>query len=323
MNSTEGLGTLVAGSSAVRFDAPVNNRGYVWWYVDALSDDGRNGITLIAFIGSVFSPWYHWARRGGGGDPANHVSLNVALYGSPRRWAMTDRGRDSLSHGVDHLSIGPSDLSWDGTTLTFRIRETTAPIPRGLRGTVRVHPLALTGHTVLLDGIGRHRWSPLAPASRVEVELEEPSLSWSGAGYFDSNGGDEPLEEGFTSWNWSRATRSNGTAILYEPLYRRGGGQLVAIDIDHSGAVRNFEPPPPATLPKTLWRIPRDTRVDQGHSATVTETVVDAPFYSRSVLSTHLMGKPATAMHESVYLDRFTAPWVQVCLPWRVPRAIW
>ena len=30
--------------------------GYVWWYVDALSDNGDNGITLIAFLGSVFSP---------------------------------------------------------------------------------------------------------------------------------------------------------------------------------------------------------------------------------------------------------------------------
>ena len=48
--------------------------GYAWWYVDALSDDGAHGITLIAFIGSVFSPWYAWARRRGPADPQNHVS---------------------------------------------------------------------------------------------------------------------------------------------------------------------------------------------------------------------------------------------------------
>ena len=41
--------------------------GYVWWYVDALSDDGRHGLTLIAFIGSVFSPYYAWR---GGAAPA-------------------------------------------------------------------------------------------------------------------------------------------------------------------------------------------------------------------------------------------------------------
>ena len=39
-----------------RFDAPVPPGGYAWWYVDALSDDGRHGLTVIAFVGSVFSP---------------------------------------------------------------------------------------------------------------------------------------------------------------------------------------------------------------------------------------------------------------------------
>ena len=40
---------------------PVAPGGYAWWYVDALSDDGRHGLTIIAFIGSVFSPYYAWA----------------------------------------------------------------------------------------------------------------------------------------------------------------------------------------------------------------------------------------------------------------------
>jgi carotenoid 1,2-hydratase len=71
---------------------PVPHGGYAWWYVDGLSDDGRHGITLIAFIGSVFSPYYAWARRRGGGDPEHHCALNVALYGAGgKRWALTER----------------------------------------------------------------------------------------------------------------------------------------------------------------------------------------------------------------------------------------
>ncbi len=71
----------------------VPHGGYAWWYLDALSDDGAHGLTIIAFIGSVFSPYYAWARRHGPADPANHCALNVALYG-PRgkRWCMTERG---------------------------------------------------------------------------------------------------------------------------------------------------------------------------------------------------------------------------------------
>ena len=49
---------------------PSRTDGYVWWYVDALSDDGQHGLTLIAFIGSVFSPFYAWSRRRGAGRSA-------------------------------------------------------------------------------------------------------------------------------------------------------------------------------------------------------------------------------------------------------------
>ena len=33
-----------------RFDPQVKDNGYVWWYIDGLSDDGNYGFTVIAFI---------------------------------------------------------------------------------------------------------------------------------------------------------------------------------------------------------------------------------------------------------------------------------
>ena len=54
-----------AAAARLRFDQPVVRNGYAWWYIDALSDDGKQGLTIIAFIGSVFSPYYAWARRRG------------------------------------------------------------------------------------------------------------------------------------------------------------------------------------------------------------------------------------------------------------------
>jgi carotenoid 1,2-hydratase len=53
------------------------------------------------------------------------------------------------------------------------------------------------------------------------------------------------------------------------------------------------------------------------------QTLEDSPFYTRSVLSTHLLGEPATAMHESLSLDRFSTAWVQLMVPFRMPRAAW
>ena len=140
------LGALGGGvhHERLRFDYPIPFGGYAWWYIDALSDDGRFGLTLIAFLGSVFSPYYAWARRRGPADPLNHCAFNVALY-SPRsgRWAMTERGAAQVSRESTLLSIGPSAMRWNGEALTIDLDERCAPVPRRLRGTIRLHPAAL------------------------------------------------------------------------------------------------------------------------------------------------------------------------------------
>ncbi len=302
------------------FDRHVPERGYAWWYVDALSDDGAHGITLIAFIGTVFSPWYAAAHRRGAADPRNHCCLNVALYGSPRRWAMTDRRRGALSRGPDHLQIGPSRLDWDGETLTIHINEVTAPIPSRITGTVRVRPRALGQREFTLDSHGRHRWQPIAPRSRVEVELTSPGLRWSGPAYFDTNHGAAPLEEDFREWDWCRAPMNDATAILYNAERRDGSKQSLALKATDDGAVVDIAVPPPATMPRTLWRIRRPTRSETGH-ARVVRTLEDTPFYSRSEIRTTLLGQETTAVHESLELDRFKNPAMYAMLPWKVPRA--
>src|ERR1700761_5872689 len=112
--------------------------GYAWWYVDALSDDGENGITIIAFIGSVFSPYYAFARRKGPADPLNHCAINVAVYtNGNHRWAMTERPHGAVGRTANQFTVGPSNLAWDGRSLTIHIDETAVPIPRRVRGTVR------------------------------------------------------------------------------------------------------------------------------------------------------------------------------------------
>jgi len=286
-----------------------------------LSDDGRHALTLIAFIGSVFSPYYALARRRGGADPSNHCALNVALYGATgKRWSLTERGRGDLHRERSALRIGPSALAWDGSTLSLLIDEVTVPLPSRIRGTVRLHPTALCRYAATLDAEGRHRWRPLAPCARVEVALERPSLRWSGMGYLDSNEGDAPLEDAFVRWSWSRARLRRGTGVLYDVARRRGGPLSLALRFDPSGTVASFAAPPPFDLPRTFWRIGRTTRVDSGQSATVRETLEDGPFYARSLLASHLLGEPVLAMHESLSLDRFAAPWVQILLPFRMPR---
>ncbi len=291
--------------------------------MDALSDDGRHGLTLIAFVGSVFSPWYRLARRRGGGLPARHCAMNLALYGAGgKRWAMTERGEGALERDADHLRIGPSALRWDGTTLTATIDEVTAPWPSRLRGTIRLHPGALSTHVVALDGAGRHRWSPIAPGARVEVALSHPEQCWQGHAYFDTNSGDEPLEEGFRSWDWCRAPLRDGVAVLYHGTRRDGGAFCTSLRYDSSGQAHDMPPPPPATLGKSFWGMQLGTRAEAGCTPRVTQRLEDAPFYARSVIASRVCGQNVTAVHESLSLDRFVTPWVQAMLPFKAPRAI-
>ena len=271
----------------------------------------------------MFSPYYAWSRRRGAGIPQNHVAVNAVLYrpgGSGKRWAMTERGAAALTTDAHRLQIGPSALTWDGTTLTIALDEVALPLPRRLRGTIRVHPGALTSRAFTLDAAGRHRWSPLAPVSRVEVALTHPELRWSGPGYFDTNEGDTPLEDDFRHWDWCRAPTAAGATILYNAERRDGSSQALALRVARNGAVEAMPPPSPAGLPKTLWRMAQSTRADAGVVPHVLHRLEDTPFYARSVLQTRLFGADVIAVHEALSLDRFAQPWTQAMLPFRIPR---
>jgi carotenoid 1,2-hydratase len=308
-------------SGGLRFDRAVGPSGYAWWYVDALSDDGTRGLTLIAFIGSVFSPYYAWARRRGRHDPLNHCAFNVALYAARGgRWAMTERGAAQVHRQTSELSIGTSSMRMTGDALEITVDEICAPLPRRLRGSIRVLPSALCAQSFSLDEAGLHRWTPYAPRARVEVKFTEPAVEWSGVGYFDSNAGDEPLEDAFDSWTWSRASLPNRTVVLYDVKTRRPSDRTLALEFAPDGAAHPIEVPPTFALPPTGWRLERKTRADSGQIAHVVQTLEDAPFYSRSLLDTALLGARAPAIHESLSLTRFSSPWIQWMLPFRMPR---
>jgi carotenoid 1,2-hydratase len=301
----------------LRFDRKVKPGGYAWWYLDAISADGTQALTLIAFIGSVFSPYYAWANRKTPAPAENFCAMNVALY--QRRggyWAMTERGAAKLRRSASALSIGRSALHWDGSVLTAEIDEHCAPLPRRLRGKITLRPRIQQSEVFHLDAGKRHRWQPIAPAASVDVCFDAPEMSWSGEAYFDSNDGDVPLAEDFSSWHWARV----GNKILYDVEYPDGGRQDLALEISNDGTAKRILVPPPHPLPPTLWRMERLVRADTGHDVQLLKTLEDAPFYARSMIATRIAGEPLTGVHESLSLRRFSAPWVRALLPFRMPR---
>ncbi|MCB1743029.1 MAG: carotenoid 1,2-hydratase, partial [Gammaproteobacteria bacterium] len=320
--STQSAGVERSCKTFPDFDRPVPDNGYAWWYLDAISDCGDNALTVIGFIGSVFSPFYARARKVASSDPREYSAMNVVLYGrGGHRWTLTERGRAQLQRSATHLAIGPSSMQWEGDALTVEIAETTCPLPRAVRGQLKLYPTGLAERTLSLDEHGRHQWRPIAPIARVEVELRSPVLRWTGSAYLDSNWGEQPLEQAFARWSWSRSVHGSRTALFYdvETVTRQ---QITHALLAHpDGHLESIPPPETIQLPRSIWRMPRPQRSEAANQTAVLRTLEDAPFYSRSRIRTRVDGLDGDGIHESLSLARFDSTWVQLMLPYRMPRA--
>lgn len=265
----------------------------------------------------MFSPYY---KASGRGRPEDHCSINVALYGPRKRWAMRDHGAGHLRRDANWFSVANSSLDWDGEALTIELDERGAVLPLAVKGRIRLVPQVSGQAEFLLDPAGRHVWRPIAPRARVEATFDDPAITWSGHGYWDHNSGSEALEDGFATWHWSRAHRRHDTAVIYEGRLRSGAPFAMALAIGDDGEAHPMPLGEPASLPRTWWRMERATRADPGHWAHVRATWEDTPFYARSAITTRLGGEDVAAVHESLSLDRYASGAVQWMLPWRMKR---
>ena len=236
---------------------------------------------------------------------------------------MTERGRSSIQRSATHLAIGRSALSFAGDRLVIDLDEWTVPLPRRLKGRVTVDLGALSNRSFALDHHGRHAWRPIAPCATATVAFEKPATVWRGKAYVDMNTGSESLEDGFKAWNWSRGDFGDATRILYDTEPRFGAPRSLALEYRADATLSTFEPAPMQPMRRTGWGIDRATRPARGNSARILRTLEDTPFYSRSMLASGEEGDESHSIHESVDLDRFRSRWVQVLLPFKMPRRAW
>lgn len=300
------------------FDTPVSPGGYAWWYMDALSDDGRYGITIIAFLGCVFSPSYHNARRDDRtADPFAASTINVAIYGpGVHTWVISRWPKATVRQAPDHLQLGGTTLAWRGDALEVRFDDRTTPWGTRTKGLLRIHPAARRTEVVTLEEAGRHLWYPMSPVARFEAEVEAPALRFSGTAYQDANSGDEGLEPALHSWTWVRQARPDGVAVLYDVDRVRTGGLKLSRLFHPNGGTEELETAGAnQALPKGWWGVERSTRGEA--PVNVLEDYEDSPFYTRSVIETTLGGYRGPALHEWADIDRFARPGVQLLLPYK------
>ena len=298
---------------------------YLWWYIDGLSDDGQYGFSIIAFVGSVFSPYYAWANKSKPALADDYCAINVALYTPTKKyWTMTERGQNAIERTAHQFTVGPSHLRWENNSLTIQIDERVPLLGNKVQGSIKVFPEQLFKQVVTLDDQGKHRWGPIAPSARVEVSFTNPSLEWNGNAYFDSNEGDEAISKPFSEWDWSRAHLKDGsTAVIYDVRQKNGLERVIASKFNLDGSIESFSPPERVLLRKTGWGIHRNMRSEaDGNTPTVAllNTFEDTPFYARSMLKSRLFGEDVVSMHETLNVKRLESKVVQFMLPWRMPR---
>ncbi|MEY4696702.1 MAG: hypothetical protein RIT14_1130 [Pseudomonadota bacterium] len=270
---------------------------------------------MIGFIGSVFSPWYAWTGRR---DPQNHVCMNVATYGPGGRFAMTDRGRGALRQARDTLTIGPSQMHWTGRELVIAIDEVASlPHLSPLCGQIVLTPRAVTEVEVALHP--RHVWRPFAPMAHIDVSLTQ-GHRWQGHGYFDANFGTTALERDFRFWTWGRFPMRDRALMIYDATRADGSTLDFSLEVDARGAAREVAAPPRQAFRRSLWQVRRETRADAGVMPRQVLNMLDAPFYSRSLVETQIGGEVTRGVHEALDLTRFANPLIKPMLAMRVPR---
>lgn len=273
-------------------------------------------MTVIAFVGSVFSPRYRRARLTSlYPDPERYCAINVAVYG-PRgsRWVFTEV--PPARRTAASLALSGSLLRWEGDTLWVELRERAAVGGRRVAGRIRLDASRRFDHPIRLDPDGHHQWWPVAPHARIHVELDAPALSFRGSGYHDANFGREGLEDAFSSWWWSRTSTTSDTEVRYDVVPRGGEPRARGFVFGADGRMHDLPHGEALDLGRSGWGLARPSRRDPAQVYGPAKTLEDTPFYARSLL--RCARTQRVGMHEALDLDRFRRPLVQRMLPFRI-----
>lgn len=258
--------------------------------------------------------------------------MNVAVYGSPAvapwrsGFALEERAISADDRASDGIQIGRSSLRWVGDRLQADLDERTTPLGhpfrRAIAGRVAFFPEALTGRELVIDRDEQHRWWPVSPVGRIEVDLPSLGVRFRGHGYHDANAGENSLADGFEHWSWSRARTSRGAALTYDAIDRSGIKTSHAFRVRAgSGDIEPIEATEEFARVRSAWGLPRDARIDAGATVRAVRSLEDGPFYYRALIDTRVDGEPVTAMYEALSGRRLRAAWVRFCTRYRMAKA--
>jgi len=267
--------------------------GFLWWYLDLTNPSG-DGLVLIWSLGLPFLP-----NAGPSGPAGERPALSLAVYrgGRPEFFLLQDYRRSGAPMTVGTDVLGSGQLGGS----RFRVTTQTGSLEllAELDLTVPGSRIPLVGSVHLSGPIwgapsppadAPHLWAPLVVhgSARASLSWGSERIELAGAGYFDSNFSDQPLEQqGISRWLWGRVAFPDRTFVYYRTESEAG---TMATQVLSQGP-RDVGASVPGVLTTDLpargafgARAPRRlelTALERRLSLTLGRPVDDGPFYQR------------------------------------------
>lgn len=220
--------------------------GFEWWYFDALSEDGRDGVVIIFLDNFIFSPRYnaknkkHPIRQGikntlhlrSREDAAESRIPAVAFIfyhnGKPIYRAINEFPADDFHASQNHpeCRIGRNSFTFKSAPYgTGYLLSIDLMLPRKCRLKADFEWLSIESD--FLEGekaeTANHFWNLVAPRADVSGRIvvtdrkskNYDTIHFRGTGYHDHNLDNRWLPETVRDWHWGRAHFLDSTAVFY------------------------------------------------------------------------------------------------------------
>ena len=194
----------------------------------------RYGLTIIAFIGSVFSPYYAWRGRR---DRPRIIAPSTSRSTASARALGDDRARARpvLRGLADRFDRPERDALGRRGRLKFDIDEISAPWPRRLRGRVRVEAGGNKPASLQARAEGGHIWRPIAPRARVAVRSSEPEHQVERKRLFRlAILATSRSEAGFPTLDLVSCAAARRRGVFYDAERRREGPLHLSLEFDRT-----------------------------------------------------------------------------------------
>ncbi len=222
-----------------------NAKGYEWWYFDALSDDGKEGVVIIFLDNFIFSPRYNAPNDSkfkirnlipnrqnkvkNDGEKVPAVAFIYYRNGKPVYRAINEFPADGFKGNTEtpECSIGENFFKFEsapyGSGYSIQIN---AKLRKNR--TLEAHFEWLSIETDFLPEKKinlekTHFWNMVAPRSDVSGRITVTGkngksldvVHFRGTGYHDHNLDNRWLPETVEDWQWGRAHFADSTAVFY------------------------------------------------------------------------------------------------------------